>query len=179
MGPVGHTVISSVVGVGVGAATGSPEAGALALGVGVLMDADHLFDFYQWYIRGRPNRLYIFLHGWEYSAAGIIALAAVFFHPLFLAAVLGHLVHVATDGLHNRLSPYAYFVTYRIAKRFDAAFIAPGYNVMESYRGWPRMIPFGHRLNPWFQRRIEPWFEARVKRAAISAAKPRLSDDSS
>ena len=177
MGPVGHAVISGSVGVAVGAATGSPAAGGLALGVGVLMDSDHLYDFYQWYIRGKSNRIYILFHAWEYPALGVIALAALFFHPLLLAVVLAHLAHVATDHLHNRLHPFAYFITYRILKRFDTKFITPGHNVMNSYRGWPLLIPFGKRLLPWFRRRIEPWFEARVQQASRTPVTGHHSED--
>lgn len=175
MGPVGHAVISGAV--GVGAATGSPAAGGLALGVGVLMDSDHLYDFYQWYIRGKSNRIYILFHAWEYSAVGIIALASLFFHPLVLAVVLAHLAHVATDHFHNRLPRFAYFIVYRILKRFETKFITPGYNVMNSYQTWPLLIPFGKALLPWFRRRIEPWFEARVQRASGTAASVYHSDD--
>ena len=177
MGPVGHTVISSAVGVGVGAATGSPVAGAIALGAGVLMDADHLFDFYQWYIKGRSNRVYVLLHAWEYSAIGLVTLAAIFFHPFLLAVVIAHLFHVAADHLHNRLSPFAYFIGYRIIKRFDSASIAPGYDVMYAYRSWPKLIPFGRWLTPWFQRRVEPWFEERVRRASRAQPSSYQSED--
>ena len=163
MGPLGHTVISSALGVGVGAATGSPEAGATALGVGVLMDIDHLFDFYQWYVRGKGKRIYMLFHAWEYSAAGVIALAVAFFHPLFLALVLAHLAHVATDHFHNRLTPWAYFISYRVAKKFDTAYITPGSNVMYSYMSWHRMLPFKSRLSPWFRCRIEPWFAMKAE----------------
>ena len=175
MGPVGHTVISGALGVGVGAATGSPEAGAAALGVGVLIDVDHLFDFYQWYVRGKGNRIYLLFHAWEYSAAGVIALAAVFFHPLLLAIVLAHLAHVATDHFHNRLPPWAYFISYRIARKFDTAYITPGYNVMYSYTSWHKMLPFSSRLSPWFRRRIEPWFARRAERALSRDADTRKS----
>ena len=119
------------------------------MGVGVLMDSDHLYDFYQWYIRGRSNRIYILFHAWEYSVAGVIVLASVFFHPLLLAVVSAHLAHVATDHFHNRLPPFAYFITYRILKRFDTEFITPDYNVMNSYRGWLGLIPCGKPLSPW------------------------------
>ena len=162
---------------GVGAATGSPAAGALALGVGVLLDLDHLYDFYQWYIRGKSNRIYILFHAWEYPAAGIIVLAALLFHPLLLAVVLAQLAHVATDHFHNRLTPFSYFIVYRVLKRFDSEFITPGYNVMNSYRGWPRLFPFGNRLSPWFRRNIEPWFEARVQKASQTPVAVYPSDD--
>ena len=176
MDPVGHAVISGALGVAVGAATGSPEAGATALGVGVLMDVDHLFDFYQWYVRGKGNRIYLLFHAWEYSAAGMIALAAAFFHPLFLALVLAHLVHVATDHFHNGLAPQAYFISYRIAKKFDTAYITPGRDVMDSYKSWHKLLPFNSRLSPWFKRRIEPWIARRVERNLSTDADTRKPD---
>ena len=177
MRPVSHAIVSGAVGAGVWAATGSPGAGGVALGVGVLMDLDHLYDFYQWYVQGRPNRIYLLLHAWEYSAVGVVVLASVFFHPLLLAAVLAHLVHVASDHLHNRLSPFGYFMTFRVIKGCETAFIAPRHNVMGSYRGWPRLLPFGWRLQPWYRRRIEPWFEERVKRVAHAQDSGLQSDD--
>ena len=147
------------------------------MGVGLLMDIDHLYDFYQWYIKGRPNKIYILFHAWEYSAVGVIALASFFFHPILLAVVLAHLAHVATDHFHNRLPPLAYFILYRLLKRFDTKIITPGHDVMYSYRTWIYLIPFGKRLAPWFQRRIEPWFEARVKQTRLTPASEHYSKD--
>jgi len=41
MGPIGHTVVSGAAGGAVFLATGSPMAGAVTLGVGLLLDLDH------------------------------------------------------------------------------------------------------------------------------------------
>ena len=169
MGPVGHGVVSAAVGGGIWTATGSPAAAGLALGVGVFMDLDHLYDYYQWYIRGRRDKVYLVFHAWEYSALGLVLLGLVFYHPLFLATVLAHLGHVASDHFRNKLSLFGYFIVYRAINKFDPAVIMPHHNVLNSYRGWPRLLPFGHHLEPWFQRRIEPWFLERVNR---SEAKP-------
>ena len=166
MDPVGHAVISGALGGGVGAATGSPAAGATVLGVGVFMDICHLFDFYQWYVRGKGKRIYLLFHAWEYSAAGIVALAAAFYHPLFLALVIAHLAHVTTDHFHNRLTPWAYFISYRILKNFDTAYITPNGNVMYAYLGFHKMLPFSSRLSPWFKRKIEPWFAMKAEQYA-------------
>lgn len=170
MGPVGHTLVSSAVGAGVWAATGSPAAAGVALGVGVLMDLDHLYDFYQWYIRGRTNKVCVFLHAWEYSALGLALLGLVFYHPLFLATVLAHSAHVASDHFHNGLSRWGYFIIYRVVHKFDTAVIMPHQDPVNSYRRWPGMLPLGRRLEPWFQRRIEPWFLERTNRPAGSQA---------
>ncbi|NQW21909.1 MAG: hypothetical protein HQ475_00530 [SAR202 cluster bacterium] len=51
MGSIRHSAISAGIGARVWGITGSPTAGAVALGVGVLTDVDHIFDFYQWYER--------------------------------------------------------------------------------------------------------------------------------
>jgi len=58
MGPIGHTVISSVLGAAIWFATDSVEAAGVAVGVGVLMDVDHLYDCYQRYIKGNLNKTY-------------------------------------------------------------------------------------------------------------------------
>ena len=154
MGPVGHGVISTGVGAGVWAATRSVEAASLTLLVGVFMDVDHLYDYYQWYIKGRPNKIYLWFHAWEYSIIGL-ALLPWFYHPLLLAAVLAHLAHVITDHLHNHLSPLGYSLSYRIIKGFNAPAIAPRHNVNTTYRHLLQVLPWGQRLAPWFQRRAD------------------------
>jgi len=162
MGPVGHSVISAGIGLGVWGITGSQAAGGMALGVGVLNDVDHLFDFYQWYARRKPGKIYLFFHAWEYSFAGLLILGFAYYHPLLLAAALAHLGHIATDHFHNRMGPWSYFITYRVMVKCDSARIAPNDNVLDSYKSWPGMVPFGKRLEPWYQRKIEPWFRSRI-----------------
>ena len=176
MGPIGHTVVSSAVAGGTWAITGSPAAAGVALGVGVLMDLDHLYDYYQRYVKGKKDRVYVLLHAWEYPLImAFISLA--FYHPFLLAAILGHLAHVTTDHAWNRLSPLAYWITYRVIKGFDSRYISPRHHVMNSYRSLPRLLPFGHLVEPWFQRRIEPWFLSRIDRTSPGEAVPTSSDD--
>ena len=163
MGPVGHSVISVAIGAGVWGATGSPAAGAVAVGVGVLVDLDHLYDFYNWYIRRKRRKLHILFHGWEYSIAIFFILGLVYYHPLLLAAALAHLAHVGADHFRNGLVPLGYSVIYRVWVRFDASVVAPGRDVTQSYRAWVHMIPLGHFIEPWFRRRIEPWILSRLE----------------
>ena len=134
------------------AVTGSLPAAALTLTVGVLMDVDHVYDYYKWYIRRQPNKIYLWFHAWEYSIAGLLLLIW-FYHPLLLAAVLAHLAHVITDHFHNQLSPLGYSLTYRIARGFEAPSIAPTHNVSTTYWHLLKALPFGRRLAPWFERR--------------------------
>ena len=153
MGPVGHTVISAGVGAGAWGVTQSVGAAALAFGVGVLMDADHVYDYYHWYVKRRRDKIYVLLHAWEYSIAGL-ALALFLSHPLLLAAALGHLAHVITDQIHNRPSRFGYSIVYRAINGFEAEAISPGHSVGNSYVKLLRVIPFGQRLAQWFQSRL-------------------------
>ena len=91
MGPVGHSAISAGIGAGVWDITDSPAAGGVALGVGVLTDVDHLFDFYRWYVRRKKGKIYLFFHAWEYSIIGLLMLAFIYYHPVLLAVVLAGL----------------------------------------------------------------------------------------
>ena len=102
MGPVGHCAISAGIGAGVWGITGSSAAGGAALAVGVLIDVDHLVDFYQWYVRRKRNKIYQFFHAWEYSIIGLLLLGVFFYHSVPLATALAHLGHVATDHFRNR-----------------------------------------------------------------------------
>ena len=162
MGPIGHSAISAGIGAGVWGITGSPAAGGTAFGVGVLTDVDHLFDFYQWYIRRKPSKIYLLFHAWEYSITALLIVGVFFYHPVLLAAAVAHLGHVATDHLHNGISPWGYSITYRAFVRFETARVAPRHHVLDAYKAWPRMLSFGHRLQPWYERNIEPWFRSRI-----------------
>ena len=162
MGPIGHSAISAGVGAGVCGITGSPAAGGVALAVGVLTDVDHLFDYYQWYIRRQIGKIYLLLHAWEYGSVGLLLLAFVYYHPVLLEAVLAHLAHVAADHFHNQLAPWGYSITYRTLVGFNVNRITPNHDVLNSYKSWLRMIPLGNRLEPWYQRKIEPWFRSRI-----------------
>ena len=163
MGPIGHSLVSAGVGAAVWGATGSPTAGGVAVGVGVLVDVDHLYDFYNWYVRGKRRKLHIVLHGWEYSIVGFLVLGLAFYHPLLLAAAVSHFAHVASDHLRNGLTTFGYSLIYRAAVGFDASVLAPDSDVTLSYRSWVHMFPMGHMLEPWFRRRIEPWILRRLK----------------
>jgi hypothetical protein len=149
-------------------ATGSKGAAALAVGVGVLMDLDHVYDYYQWYVKGRRDRLYVLLHAWEYSVAGLGLLAAGIYPPFLWAIVLAHLAHVCTDQLFNDVSRFGYSIIYRLIKGFDITFIAPHLDAATEYRRLHRHIPFSRHWESWFDRRIYPWFDQRLNRPVDS-----------
>jgi len=128
----------------------------------VLTDVDHLFDFYLWYIRRKSNRIYLLFHAWEYSIIGLLIVGIFFYHPIFLAAAVAHLGHIATDHVHNGIAPWGYSITYRALAKFETQRVVPGRSVLDAYQTWPGMLPFGRRLAPWYQRKVEPWFRSRI-----------------
>ena len=177
MGPVGHTVISGAIGGGVWLATGSTAAAAAAFGAGVLIDVDHLYDYYQRYVKRRQDKVYVLFHAWEYSLIGLAILAVVYNHPILWGVVLGHLAHVTTDQLVNRLSTFGYSILYRISRRFEGAYISPHNHETISYGRLNRLLPFDRWLEHWLERRMEGWVLARSKKEPQPEASLSRSDD--
>ena len=102
------------------AATGEPMALPVAIGAGVLNDTDHLLDYYLWYIKKDPRRLYLLLHGWEYCAAAAIFALVAGNHPVLLAAAAAKAGHLLGDYIaHKPKSPLTYSLLYRAAMRFE------------------------------------------------------------
>ena len=64
------------IGTGVWVFTGSPLALPAAVGAGVLIDADHALDYYNWYVRRDTRFLFLPLHALELSVV-LLALLAV------------------------------------------------------------------------------------------------------
>ena len=161
-------MVSGAVGGGVWLATGSPAAAAVTVGVGVMMDLDHLYDYYHWLIKRKPRRTYVLLHAWEYSFLGLVVLAFSGNHPAILAVVLGHLAHVASDHLYNGLPRFSYFISYRIAKGFV---LTPRHThgrpeaQREEHLDISRLLPFGRFFAPWLDRRLGPWIDDRIARS--------------
>ena len=157
MRPAGHAAVSAVIGASVWGATGSPLAGGVALSVGVLMDVDHIIDYYQGRVRRQSDKVFILFHGWEYSIVGLVILGLVYYQPILLAATLAHLGHVATDHFRNGLAPLGYFILYRVWVRFDAQKIAPGRDVDQPYPSLHDLFHSRSLWDPWYRRETETW----------------------
>ena len=119
LGPLGHTAVSVGIGGGVWATTGSAMAIPAAAATGVLVDADHILDFYYWFAKKDTRRLFLLFHAWEYVAIGLVLIVGVWNDPVFVAAVLGLLGHLLGDQIGNRpTDPMTYSIAYRASKRF-------------------------------------------------------------
>jgi hypothetical protein len=179
MKPLGRAVVSGAVGGGVWAATGSEGAVAVAVGVGVLMDVDHLYDYYRWYVRRKEDKLYLLLHAWEYSLVGLVALAVGINHPLLWAAALAHLAHVCSDQIFNEVTPWGYSIIYRWAKHFKLAHIAPEVDVATEYRKLHRLLPLSRYWQPWFEEKVYPRLALRFTGQIEAADRPHPVSGSS
>ena len=98
-----------------------------------------------------------FFHAWEYTAAGLIALG-FWYHPILLAATLGHLSHLMLDQVTNEVRPLAYSLIYRIRHRFARTELSPKWSEDSSPRRlsptplWGRIEPTGWRLYLYYRR---------------------------
>lgn len=125
MKPAGHIVISSAIGLTVAATTDTPWAMATALVPGVLVDVDHVLDYYQWFIRRKTDRVFYLLHGWEYALLLAVAGLVLSWHPLVLGAFLGYLSHIVADQLVNKAYPLTYSLAYRARHGFLMSRVSP------------------------------------------------------
>ena len=115
MTPPGHAVISAGIGVVVWAFTRSVSAAVTAVAVGVLMDLDHLLDYYWWLWKEDRKYVWLFLHGYELVVPIFLGAWLLEWHPVALAAGLAHLAHILTDQFTNQVKPFTYFYTFLIS----------------------------------------------------------------
>lgn len=128
-----HIATSALASVGVYYGTGSWPAAAACMVSGVLVDLDHVPDYlvehgpkldYKFFMssfpEGRYERIYLFLHAWEWVIAGSIAVALTGWHPIATGLLLGYGIHMILDQLINQPMPLTYFLTWRASKRFKA-----------------------------------------------------------
>lgn len=106
-----------------------------ALAGGVLIDLDHLIDYFfafgfdfriDYFLRGyaflKNDAIYVLFHGWEY---GILLLVMVLFvknkttKSALLALVIGLFSHLLTDVNLNNMTFRSYSVIYRAANNFN------------------------------------------------------------
>lgn len=157
MGPVGHTTLSTGVGVSLWAATGEWLTLPVTYVTGVLIDGDHIFEMGHWMLRGWRKYMIVPLHSWEISVALLVAVT-LWYSPLFLAAAVGQIVHVTTDHLANEARPMSYFGWYRIKKRFLYKYL-----VADSLNVPMDEIPFWGHVEPWLFRIV---YNRRAKKLA-------------
>ena len=118
MKPPGHAVISLSIGGALWVVTKSPYSLVAAFITGVMIDIDHLVEYYNWFIREDDTRLYYFLHSYELLAPAFLAGYMSGWDPIVLGVSFAFLGHLIADQLANPVTPLTYFITYRAMKGF-------------------------------------------------------------
>jgi hypothetical protein len=116
------------------------------------MDADHLYDYYQWYVKRGPASFTFYYTAGNTQFCRAARIGVGILSPLSLAAVATHLGHVIIEHLHNNISPLGYSIIYRIINRFNASVIVPRHNPSDAYWKMLDVLPYGKRLAPWFKK---------------------------
>ena len=118
MNPPGHAAISLTIGGVVWAVTKSPYSMASAFLTGVLIDLDHLVEYYWWFVKGDNTRVLYFLHSYEILVPAFLAGYLSGWNPVVVGSSFAFLGHLLTDQIANPVVPWGYFFTYRAVKRF-------------------------------------------------------------
>ena len=118
MKPPGHAVVSLGIGAIVWGVTKSPYSVLAAFLTGVLIDLDHLVEYYSWFVREERSEVWFFLHSYELAVPAFLAGYMSGWDPVVLGVSAGFLGHVLTDQVVNPMRPLAYFFTYRAIKGF-------------------------------------------------------------
>lgn len=152
--PPGHAVISLGVGAIVWVFTRNIYAVVAAPLVGVLVDLDHLVDYYEWIVKERQEHVWLFLHGYELAVVAVLGAYASGWNPIVLASALAYLAHVLTDQFTNHVRPGTYFLLYRASRRFRRKRVSP-WREAELYADllrFPGVAPIALRINPRLKR---------------------------
>ncbi len=129
-----HIYTSAVVATALYAYSHSIWEAAICFTSGILIDLDHTIDFhlfsgekfsianfFSWYHENRWQKIVLIFH--SYELFGLVYAAAYYLDSEVLRAVIwGTGVHLLLDQIGNKkanhLSPWFYFMSYRIAVRF-------------------------------------------------------------
>jgi hypothetical protein len=115
------------------ATASAPAALAFAVG-GILIDLDHLLDYWRevgWFDRDvaafmsyfdkrLPIHSWLCLHAWEWPLLALPAFALLGAPAWAWGFVCGMLAHLVLDHRYNRLQPLFYAYLYRWSRRFDS-----------------------------------------------------------
>ena len=118
MKPPGHAVISLSIGGVLWAVTKSPYSMLAAAVTGVMVDLDHLVEYYWWFVKEDHTRAWFFLHSYELAVPAFLAGYLSGWNPVVLGISFAFLGHLITDQIANPVGPFTYFLSYRAAKRF-------------------------------------------------------------
>ena len=135
MKPQGHVIVSVGLGGLFWARSRDFRTLLISLIFGVLVDIDHLVDYFyaersfRFNLRAflssrswaRSGRVFVLFHGFEYLPFVFLFWQGMRGRKWAIAATSAMSVHLLADHVLNDLKPLGYFITYRLAHRFRAS----------------------------------------------------------
>jgi hypothetical protein len=129
-----HLVISAAGSAAILAGGGDLASAVSFSALGVFMDLDHFADYWRetglngdiprfmaYFSTRSAKKLWLFMHGWEFSLAAAVLAWLWPGSPAWMAwASVGWMVHLMLDQYFNGLHPLAYFLLFRLKHGFDA-----------------------------------------------------------
>ena len=140
MRPPQHAIVSVGSGILLGGLLRSWTAGISCCLIGMLVDVDHLFDFwlnrglsldrgefFDFCYYGKSRKFFAIFHGYEFIPVLSAATALSGWDAVGWGLTAGYVIHILSDQLFNtHLNGWTYFLSYRLYHRFDSAKIVKG-----------------------------------------------------
>jgi len=139
MNPITHLAASSIVSAGFAYATRSMPGTIVCFLSGVLIDVDHVLDY--WIARRKlfmnyhqlfsfgahekTGKLFLIFHSYEWLAALWISIMLFSLGPVWWGLAIGITVHMLMDRIGNPLRPCVFFFIYRLKHGFSKKWIYP------------------------------------------------------
>lgn len=172
MRPQGHVAVSAGLGAIFWAKSRDWRTLAISLAFGVLVDLDHLFDYFYaerrltWdtktFMRTRywrrSGKIFVWFHAFEYLPLVFLTWQAFKGRKWAMAATSAMASHVLADHLVNELRPLGYFITYRIAHRFRADEILDWNRVRRIEERYRRRKELDQQAAVRWDKRLIRWF---------------------
>ena len=121
MKPPGHALVLISIGGVLWGITKSPYSFFAAAVAGVMIDVDHLVEYYRWFVREDNSRVWFFLHSYELLVPAFLASFLSGWDPVVTGVSAAFMGHLITDQIVNPVAPLAYFFTFRAMKGFRRA----------------------------------------------------------
>ena len=132
MKPTAHLAASAVASTSLYFFTKSMPIAGASLIAGFLVDIDHLIDYFREYgfrtdireflrifYETRFRKLYLVFHSWELIFTLLLLAWLSGRNEVLFGLSAGVLQHLILDQFANGVTPWGYFFTYRVIKRFS------------------------------------------------------------
>ena len=118
-----------------------------------MVDIDHAPDLWWRIALGRRPVATFAIHAWEWLTLLVVLGIFTSYQWWLVAVVVGYGLHLITDHVFNHGGMWSYSLIYRARYRFEAARLAPKWDIEHSLGVLKAEIPPAARLLEWWRRR--------------------------